>query len=136
MGGVLASGLPACMIRRMSEPPRLRLRLHLGRSIMVGPGKADLLAAVAATGSITAAGRTMGMSYKRAWLLVDTMNRCFREPLVAAAKGGVGGGSARLTPAGERVLALYRGIEAHAAAACAGDMRELAALAVDEPPEG
>ena len=103
---------------------------------MVGPGKADLLAAVAATGSITAAGRTMGMSYKRAWLLVDTMNRCFREPLVAAAKGGAGGGNARLTPAGERVLALYRRIEAHAAAACAGDMRELADLAVDEPPEG
>lgn len=103
---------------------------------MVGPGKADLLAAVAATGSITAAGRTMGMSYKRAWLLVDTMNRCFQEPLVAAIKGGAGGGSARLTPAGERVLALYRRIEAHAAEACAGDMRELAGLAVDEPPEG
>ena len=124
----------------MSELPRLRLRLrlrlHRGRSVMVGPGKADLLAAVAATGSITAAGRTMGMSYKRAWLLVDTMNRCFREPLVAAAKGGAGGGNARLTPAGERVLALYRRIEAHAAAACAGDMRELADLAVDEPPEG
>ena len=118
----------------MSELPRLRLRLHRGRSVMVGPGKADLLAAVAATGSITAAGRTMGMSYKRAWLLVDTMNRCFREPLVAAAKGGAG--NARLTPAGERVLALYRRIEAHAAAACAGDMQELADLAVDEPPEG
>ncbi len=54
---------------------------------MIGPGKADLLAAVAATGSITAAGRSMGMSYKRAWLLVDTMNGCFREPLVIAAKG-------------------------------------------------
>lgn len=122
----------------MSELPRLRLRLrlHRGRSVMVGPGKADLLAAVAATGSITAAGRTMGMSYKRAWLLVDTMNRCFREPLVAAAKGGAGGGNARLTPAGERVLALYRRIEAHAATACADDMRELAGLAVDEPPEG
>jgi len=120
----------------MSEPPRLRLRLHLGRSVMVGPGKADLLAAVAATGSITAAGRTMGMSYKRAWLLVDTMNRCFHGPLVAAAKGGAGGGSARLTPAGERVLTLYRRIEAHATEACADDMRELAGLAVDEPPEG
>jgi len=120
----------------MSRLPRLCLRLHLGRSVMVGPGKADLLAAIAATGSITAAGRTMGMSYKRAWLLVDTMNSCFREPLVAAAKGGAGGGSARLTPAGERVLALYRRIEAHAATVCAGDMRELAGLAVDEPPEG
>lgn len=120
----------------MPEPPRLRLRLLLGRSVMVGPGKADLLAAVTATGSITAAGRVLGMSYKRAWLLVDTMNRCFREPLVVAAKGGAGGGSARLTPLGEQVLALYRRIEAHAAEACAGDMQELANLAVDEPPEG
>ncbi len=119
----------------MSELPRLRLRLHLGRSVMVGPGKANLLAAVAATGSITAAGRTMGMSYKRAWLLVDTMNRCFQKPLVAAVKGGAGGGSARLTPAGERVLALYCRIEANAAAACAGDMQELAGLTVTEPPE-
>ena len=128
----------ACIIGGMTspEPPRLRLRLHLGRSVMVGPGKADLLAAVAAAGSITAAGRAMNMSYKRAWLLVDTMNRCFREPLVTAAKGGAGGGNARLTPAGERVLALYRRIEAHAAQACADDMRELADLAVDEPPEG
>lgn len=102
---------------------------------MVGPGKADLLAAVAATGSITAAGRAMGMSYKRAWLLVDTMNRCFREPLVTAAKGGANGGRAQLTMAGERVLALYRRIEAHAAEACAGEMRELASLSVEEPPE-
>ena len=91
------------MLVAMSNPPRLRLRLRLrlGRSVMVGPGQADLLAAVAATGSITAVGRTMGMSYKRAWLPVDTMNRCPREPLVAAAKGGAGGGSARLTAAGE-----------------------------------
>jgi len=119
----------------MSELPRLRLRLHLGRSVMVGPGKADLLAAVASTGSITAAGRALSMSYKRAWLLVDTMNRCFQEPLVAAAKGGAGGGSAQLTPAGERVLALYRRIEMRAAEVCIGDMRELVDLTVDEPPE-
>jgi len=87
LSGNLASSRPACIIRGMSEPPHLRLRLQLGRSVMIGPGKADLLAAVAATGSITAAGRSMGMSYKRAWLLVDTMNGCFREPLVIAAKG-------------------------------------------------
>lgn len=124
------------MLVVMPDLPRLNLRLHLGRSVMVGPGKADLLAAIAATGSITAAGRSMGMSYKRAWLLVDTMNRCFREPLVAAAKGGTGGGSARLTPAGERVLALYRRIEAHAAESCAAEMQELTGLAVDVPPEG
>lgn len=124
------------MIARMSVLPRLRLRLLLGQSVMIGPGKADLLAAVAATGSISAAGRIMGMSYKRAWLLVDTMNRCFREPLVVAAKGGTGGGNARLTPAGERVLALYRRIEARAAEACAPEMQELAGLAADEPPDG
>ena len=77
-----------------SDLPQLRLRLVLGRSIAVGPGKADLLAAVAETGSISAAGRAMSMSYKRAWYLIDTMNRCFRAPLVEANKGGKGHGGA------------------------------------------
>jgi molybdate transport system regulatory protein len=72
----------------------VRLRVVLERDVAIGPGKADLLDAVGATGSISAAARRMGMSYKRAWLLVDTMNRCFRAPLVAAAKGGQAGGSA------------------------------------------
>jgi molybdate transport system regulatory protein len=105
--------------------PKLRFRLVLGRSIAVGPGKADLLAAVAETGSITAAGRSMGMSYKRAWYLLDTMNKCFREPLVSASKGGKGHGGAHLTPIGEQVLSLYRTIEARAAEAAAKELGDL-----------
>ena len=99
-----------------------RLRILLGSAIAIGPGKADLLAAIAATGSISAAGRRMAMSYRRAWLLVSTMNRCFRSPLVETAKGGARHGGARLTPAGAKVLSLYRAMETRAAAAVARDM--------------
>jgi molybdate transport system regulatory protein len=117
------------------DSPRLRFRLVLGRSIAVGPGKADLLAAVAETGSISAAGRAMGMSYKRAWYLIDTMNKCFREPLVQASKGGKGHGGARLTPMGTQVLDLYRSIETHAAAAVTGELKIFAGLVAEVPPE-
>ena len=82
-----------------------------GTEIAIGPGKAELLAAIAATGSISESARRLGMSYRRAWLLVDTMNRCFREPVVASAAGGAGGGGARMTPFGARVLAAYRDME-------------------------
>ena len=85
-----------------------KLRVMFGPEIAMGPGKADLLEAIAATGSISAAAKRLGMSYRRAWLLVDTMNRCFREPLVASATGGSGGGGARVTEFGERVLASFR----------------------------
>ena len=91
-----------------------RLRVLLGAAIAIGPGKADLLDAIAASGSISAAAKRMGMSYRRAWLLVDTMNGCFQGPLVASARGGAGGGGARLTPLGEEVLARYRDMEAKA----------------------
>ncbi len=116
------------------EPLRMRFRVMVGRTIAVGPGKADLLAAIAETGSIAAAGRSMGMSYKRAWYLLDTMNRCFREPVVQGNKGGKGHGGARLTPMGEQVLDLYRAIERHAATAAAGELAELARLIADDPP--
>lgn len=94
----------------MTDPtlPRLHLRLLFGDHAMLGPGKADLLQAIAATGSIAAAGRQMGMSYKRAWSLVEQMNAAFREPLVVRARGGVTGGGAQLTAAGAQVVALYR----------------------------
>jgi molybdate transport system regulatory protein len=104
---------------------RPRLRLMRGKAIAVGPGKADLLAAIAETGSIAAAGRRLGMSYKRAWYLLDTMNRCFCAPVVQANKGGRGRGGAVLTPTGARVLALYRALEACLAKA---GRAELAAL--------
>src|SRR5207248_1250734 len=85
-----------------------RIRILLGSSIAIGPGKAALLELIAETGSIAAAGRRMGMSYRRAWVLTKTMNACFRAPLVEAAKGGTGGGGAWLTAMGREVLALYR----------------------------
>src|SRR5437763_13262032 len=112
-----------------------RIRILLGSSIAIGPGKAALLQAISETGSIAAAGGRMGMSDRRAWVLVKTMNACFREPLVEAVKGGLGGGGARLTPMGERVLALYRTMEDHAATAVNADMEKLRALMVPEPPE-
>lgn len=89
-----------------------KLRVMFGEEIAMGPGKAELLEAIAGTGSITASARRLGMSYRRAWLLVDTMNRCFREPVVASAAGGAGGGGARVTPYGRRVLASFRAMQA------------------------
>jgi molybdate transport system regulatory protein len=84
-----------------------RLRVYLEPDFALGPGKAELLAGIRQTGSIAAAGRRMGMSYKRAWTLVDSMNKRFDAPLVEAAKGGQAGGSACLTALGEDVLARY-----------------------------
>ncbi len=88
-----------------------RLRIVCGEEIAFGPGKADLLEALQRTGSITQAAAELDMSYMRAWTLIRTMNRCFREPLVVAVRGGTrGGGGARLTPAGSEVLQLYQRI--------------------------
>jgi molybdate transport system regulatory protein len=106
----------------------LRLRVVLEREIAIGPGKADLLEGIRATGSISAAARRLGMSYKRAWLLVDTMNRCFRTPVAEAAKGGETGGGARLTALGEEVLRRYRSMEARAARSAARDVAALKRL--------
>jgi molybdate transport system regulatory protein len=98
---------------------RLTMRLLHDGEVAIGPGKADLLDAIRATGSISGAARAMNMSYRRAWLLVDVMNRSFKEPLVHSAVGGQKGGGAQVTPAGVRALTLYRQMEA-AALACAG----------------
>ncbi len=85
-----------------------KVRVMFGAEIAIGPDKAELLEAIAATGSISASAKRLGMSYRRAWLLVDTMNRCFREPVVASATGGSGGGGAGVTAFGRRVLQRYR----------------------------
>ena len=98
------------------------MRVLLGAVIAIGPGKADLLEAIAETGSISAAAKRMGMSYRRAWLLMDTMNRCFRVPLVAAAKGGRRGGGAQVTPHGMEILRRYRDMETDAMIAIRSDM--------------
>lgn len=113
--------------RGMDQRRGVRLRLMLGGEIALGPGKADLLQGIAETGSISAAGRRLGMSYKRAWLLVDTMNRCFAAPLVVAESGGKTGGGASLTALGEDVLKRFRHMEAAAAKACAADLKALVA---------
>ncbi|MCU0831946.1 MAG: LysR family transcriptional regulator [Rhizobiaceae bacterium] len=89
-----------------SRAPAIRLRL-VWDGFMLGPGKAELLQHIAATGSISAAGKAMGMSYKRAWMLVETMNAAFRMPLVESARGGAHGGGAQLTETGRRVLDTY-----------------------------
>ena len=95
---------------------RAQLRLMLGEEIAFGPGKADLLEAIRETGSISAAGKKMGMSYRRAWLLADTLNRCFQEPLIDTAKGGSHGGGTTLTEMGENVLRQYRDAQSEIAA--------------------
>ena len=98
---------------------RPRLRVEAAGEIALGPGKADLLDALAATGSIRAAAQSLDMSYARAWQLVRTMNGSFAEPLVATERGGEGGGGARLTATGARALALYREMERASARATA-----------------
>ncbi len=86
-----------------------RLRAMVGRNIALGPGKVELLELLQKTGSITKAAREMNMSYMRAWTLIRTMNRCFKEPIVVSSHGGAhGGGGAELTDAGRKVLALYK----------------------------
>jgi molybdate transport system regulatory protein len=90
---------------------RLTIRLDFDASRRLGPGKVALLESIGQTGSISAAGRAHAMSYRKAWLLVEEMNRMFARPLVAARPGGVKGGGAELTPAGVKVVALYRAAE-------------------------
>jgi molybdate transport system regulatory protein len=105
-----------------------RLRVTRGADIALGPGKVDLLEAIDRTGSITAAARSLGMSYRRAWLLVDTMNRSFRKPAVEAEAGGQRGGGAQLSAAGREAVRRYRRIEKLAARAGAAEMRALLRL--------
>lgn len=90
--------------------PKLSLRLHFD-TLTFGRGKADLLQGIAELGSISAAGRRLGMSYRRAWALVEEMNAHFKAPLVESSRGGAGGGGASLTDLGRQALAEYRGLE-------------------------
>jgi molybdate transport system regulatory protein len=114
-----------------AERPSARLRVLLGAATAIGPGKADLLEAVGRTGSISGAARAMGMSYRRAWLLVDTMNRSFRAPLIETVAGGSGGGGARVTAFGWDVLQRYRAMEAKAQDAVGADLEAFRALLAD-----
>ena len=93
---------------------RPRFRITVGKEIALGPGKIDLLEAIEAKGSISAGAREIGMSYRRAWQMVNTVNTCFKSPLVEGVKGGKGGGGAQVTPVGKRVIELYRSMETKA----------------------
>jgi len=96
---------------------KLSIRIDLAPEAHLGPGKARLLELIGETGSISAAGRALDMSYRRAWLLVDSLNATFKEPVVSTMLGGKAGGGARLTPFGREVIQNYRKVEARAAAA-------------------
>ncbi len=94
-----------------ASPLKLKAQVLCDGELAMGPGKAALLEAIAITGSLSAAGRCLGFSYRRTWLLADTMNRCWRTPLITTAHGGSKGGGARLTPLGETILSRYRALE-------------------------
>jgi len=91
---------------------KLKAQLYCGAEIAMGPGKAELLEAIVQEHSISAAARALGMSYRRAWMLVDVMNRCWSGPLVDSMSGGARGGGAVVTPLGQEILRHYRALEA------------------------
>ena len=121
------------MRRPATGPGISHLRVTLSGAAYVGPGRADLLEGIARTGSIADAAKGMGMSYKRAWSLVQALNDGFGEPLVETSRGGAGQGGTHLTAAGEEVLARYRDMERKAGAAIAEDVEALRGLIGKKP---
>jgi molybdate transport system regulatory protein len=107
--------------KRKAERAFPYVRILIGEMVL-GPGKVDLLESIGRTGSISAAGRELGMSYRRAWLLVDALNHMFPDTLVSAAPGGSHGGGAKLTDYGRGVAAAYRRVEVRARAAMREEM--------------
>jgi molybdate transport system regulatory protein len=112
--------------------PRLTLRIDFDGGRAVGPGKIKLMELIDKHGSIAEAGRQMGMSYRRAWLLVDSLNRCFRIPVVASQQGGQQGGGASLTKFGHAVVHHYRAVESAAVKAGAAHIRALSAAVAEQ----
>jgi molybdate transport system regulatory protein len=106
--------------------PTLTLRVDLGSGRALGPGKIRLLEAIEETGSISQAGRKLGMSYRRAWLLVDDMNNCFRDVVIEAQPGGAHGGGTTLTAFGRKLVERYRAVEAAALVATKRHFHDLA----------
>ena len=104
------------------------MRITSGDTISVGPGKISLLEAIRNTRSITAAAKSIGMSYRRAWILIDELNASLKKPAVRSAKGGEHGGGSELTEVGDALVGLYRHIEQRAATACAADVKALLKL--------
>ena len=134
--------MQATMKTSLSTSPlnaKTRFRVQVKHAVAIGPGKADVLQAIAETGSIAEAGRRLGMSYQRVWSLVRAMNGDFVVPLVLTQRGGSAGGGAGLTPTGHQVLTIYRALEQDAEQAVAKRLPELLALIRHEagaPPEG
>jgi molybdate transport system regulatory protein len=121
--------------RTNDNPSLIRPRIYLGPELMVGPGKIALLKGVRETASISAAARQLGMNYKRAWYLLDTLNQGFHQPVVEAVQGGRGGGGTRLTALGETLIASYEAIEAACTTAAAPHVEALVALTtLPSPP--
>lgn len=110
------------------HPSGPRVRILLGGATALGPGKVGLLQAIDKCGSISKAAKDMGMSYRRAWMLVDTMNDCFTDDLVVTATGGKGGGGAQVTDLGRDVIQRYQDMEAKAAASIAEEAQEMGKL--------
>ena len=114
--------------RRPDDAVMVRPRVQIGASIAIGPGKIDLLRAVERERSISAGARALGLTYKRAWLLIDSLNPGFGQPVVAATAGGRGGGGATLTPLGAALVARYAALEARLDAACGAELQALREL--------
>jgi molybdate transport system regulatory protein len=114
--------------KKNSVSCKSRLRILSGDLIALGPGKVDLLESIGTEGSISQAARERHLSYRRAWNMVDTMNKCFKEPLVISVTGGKGGGGAELSPAGKKVIKLYREMENKANAAIQTEWKTLQKL--------
>lgn len=115
---------------------RLTIRIDLTNRGAIGPGKIKLLELLGESGSISAAGRAMGMSYRRAWTLIDGLNRSFKSPVVTTQPGGARGGGAVLTDLGHDVIARYRAVERAATKASASDLAALDAERASRPPSG
>jgi len=118
---------------RSAGPLKLKAQLFCGEEIAMGPGKAALLEAIIQHGSISAAGRALGMSYRRTWMLVDVMNRSWVEPLVETEVGGRRGGGARVTETGHAVLAAYQALMDEIGAAAEPRISALAELMRESP---
>jgi molybdate transport system regulatory protein len=111
--------------QRGRRGPALTFRVDFGKRGALGPGKVRLLEAIGREGSITSAGKAMGMSYRRAWLLVDDLNAMFAQPPVERKQGGAHGGYARLTAFGRELIDLYRGLEEEATTAVVPRLKAL-----------
>jgi len=120
------------MVPRLG-PLKLKAQIYCGEEAAMGPGKAALLEAIEREGSISAAGRALGMSYRRTWLLVDSMNRCWAEKLVDTTPGGGRDKGARVTGCGKQVLAAYRMLERDLLNAADADLGTLSTLLRDAP---